>query len=320
MLKYIAKRILQAVPIIFAITVVCFALIQAAPFDAIDMLTRPDMPVEMVAALKAHAGLDKSPIEQYFAWLVRVLHGDFGYSIVNHESVSATLAARLPNTIILVLPAYLLSLFLSIVLGLTAGANYSSPVDKLIDGICAVGMATPTFWVGMLLLYFFSYALNLLPVLGMYTMGQAETTGDLLRHLILPCTVLTLGFLPDNTRYIRSGTISQFREDYVMVQRAFGAGKAEILRRHVLKNVLLPVITLVGMSLPMLVTGAFITEALFSWPGVGTYFFTAIKGFDYPAVMAVLLMSSTMVITGNLLADILCCIVDPRISLASTYH
>jgi peptide/nickel transport system permease protein len=298
---------------LLVISVLCFALIQLAPFDAIDMIARPDMAPEVKQALRVRAGLDKSPPVQFISWLRRMVSGDLGYSLVNHQSVAQALAARLPNTVLLVLPSYTLAVFISIVLGLLAGANHNTKIDRLIDGICSVGMATPTFWIGMILLYIFAYALNLLPVLGMHTLGRENNFTDLMRHMILPCTVLTTALIPETTRYVRSGAIGQYREDYVMVQQAFGSGKGMILFKHVMKNVLLPVITLVGMSLPMLVTGAFITESLFSWPGVGTYFFGAIQGFDYPVVMVVLLFSSSMVILGNLLADICYCLVDPRI-------
>jgi len=137
--------------------------------------------------------------------------------------------------------------------------------------------------------------------------------GDFLSHFALPYFTLTLAFLPDLVRYVRSSTIGQLSEDYVMVQRAFGAGKYEILFKHVGKNVLLPIITKLGMALPMLVTGAIITETVFGWPGIGPYFIAGIRGFDYPIVMAILLLSATLVILGNLMSDILYCLTDPRI-------
>ena len=295
------------------VCVICFTLIQLAPFDAIDTITTPKMSPEVVEAMKAKHGLDKPAYVQFFRWLQRMVTGDLGYSLVNHMSVAEGLAARLPNTVLIVLPSYTLAVIISIVIGLIAGANRGGKFDKLIDTLCSIGMATPTFWIGMILLYIFAYSLNLLPVLGMHTIGKEKDFGDLLQHMILPCTVLTLGFLPTTIRYVRSSTISQYREDYVMVQKAFGASKVQILFRHVVKNVLLPIITLVGMSLPTLVTGAFVTESIFSWPGVGTYFLTAIQAFDYPIIMVVMLFSAIMVIVGNLLADICYGLVDPRI-------
>lgn len=313
MLRYIAKRVLQAVPMLLVICVICFTLIQLAPYDAIDTFVTPDMPEEVVQALKARYGMDKPPHIQFIRWLEGIFRGDLGYSLVNHRAVSQDLMARLPNTLLLGVPSYLLAVLIAIVLGLTAGSGRGRRADKIIDTLCSLGMATPTFWIAMIFLYIFSYRLGLLPVLGMHTLGQEESASDVIRHMVLPCTVLTIAFLPETVRYVRSSTISQYKEDYVMVQKAFGASRARVLFGHVMKNVLFPVITLVGMSLPHLVTGAFITESIFSWPGVGTYFVTAIKGFDYPVIMAVMLMSSCMVILGNLLSDILYCLVDPRI-------
>ncbi len=313
MLRYAFRRILQALPMVFIIAVICFALIQLAPYDAIDTLTTPDMAPEVIEAIKARSGLDQPAHIQFWNWLNRMASGDLGYSLINHQSVSSDLAARLPNTVILVLPSYLLALIISIFLGLLAGANRGKRVDRAIDTLCAVGMSTPTFFVGMILLYIFAYQFRLLPVLGMYTLGAPHTFSNLLEHMILPCAVLTFGFLPDTIRFVRSSTISQMKEDYVMVQKAFGATKWQVLLRHVLKNALMPIITLVGMSLPMLITGAFITESIFSWPGVGTYFLQAIKSFDYPVTMVILLFSSITVILGNLLADLSYSLVDPRI-------
>lgn len=313
MLRYIVKRVLQAIPLLILISVLCFALIQFAPYDAIDTIATPKMSEATRAALKAEYGLDQPAYVQYFRWMSHMLRGDLGFSLVNHLSVSEAVKAQLPNTVVLVLPAFALAIVISIVVGLVAGSNRGGRVDRLVDFLCSLGMATPTFWVGMMLLYIFAYALGWLPVLGMHTMGKENDLADTLRHCILPWTVLTLNFLPDMIRYVRSSTIGQYREDYVMVQRAFGASKAQVLFRHVIKNVLLPIITLVGYQLPTLVIGAVITESIFSWPGMGAYFASAVKAFDYPVIMTVLLFSSALVIVGNLLADVCYCLVDPRI-------
>ena len=313
MARYIVKRILQAIPLLLVISIICFGLIQMAPFDVIDTIATPDMAPEVREALKVKYGLDQPAHIQYLNWLKRMVTGNLGYSIVTHQSVAFDLAARLPNTVLLILPSYLLALAISIVLGLVAGSRRGGRADRIIDTLCSVGMATPTFWIAMMLLYVFGYKLSIFPILGMHTLGQDNSLPDLLMHLVLPTVVLTLGDLPGTVRFVRSSTISQYTEDYVMVQKAFGSSRAAILFRHVIKNVLLPVITLVGMSLPRLVTGAFITESIFSWPGVGTYFITAIRSFDYPVIMSVMFFSSVMVILGNLLADICYCLVDPRI-------
>ncbi len=313
MLQFIIKRILKAIPLLFLVSVICFFLIQIAPYDAVDSITTPNMSEETVANIKEQYGLDEPIYKQYFYWLNNVLHGDFGYSIVNHTSVAEELAVRIPNTIMIVLPAFILALFFSIILGLYAGSRHGKLADKMIDGFSLFGISIPPFWLALLAIYFLSFQLQIFPIAGMYTAGVDENFGDLVYHMILPVAVLTLSIMPEQIRYIRSSTIGQLNEDYVMVQSAFGESKFNIMKKHVLRNVLLPVVTLFGLSLPMLVPGAVVTETVFAWPGVGQYFVTAIKSFDYPVIMAVLLLSSTLVIIGNLLADILYMVIDPRI-------
>jgi peptide/nickel transport system permease protein len=313
LLKYIFKRILQAVPLLFIISIICFTLIQLAPYDAVDAMTTPNMTKKTVELIKARYGLDQPAYMQYFYWVKGILSGEWGYSIVTHESITKDLTARIPNTILLVLPAYILALLFSIILGLIAGAKKGKLADKIIDGLSSFGIAIPSFWMAMILVFIFGHRLNIFPILGMHTIGNEESFSDLLNHMVLPCTVLMLSFMPELVRYVRSSTIGQLSEDYVMVQQAYGAHSTSILFRHVLRNVLLPIITIVGMSLPMLVTGAVVTETVFGWPGIGTYFVKAIQGFDYPVVMAIMLLSASLVILGNLVSDILYSIVDPRI-------
>lgn len=313
MLRYTIKRILQAIPLLFVISVICFSLIQLAPFDVIDTFATPDMAPAEREALRARYGLDQPAAVQFVRWLGQLLSGNLGYSIVTHQSVSEGFLSRLPNTVLLILPSYTIAIAIAVVLGLLAGSKRGGRADKVIDTLCSIGMATPTFWIGMMLIYLLAYEWRLLPVLGMHTVGMEDDLGDLVQHMILPVTVLVIGNLPSTIRFVRSSAITQFSEDYVTVQKAFGASRVQVLFCHVMKNVLLPVITLVGMSLPSLVTGAFITESLFSWPGVGTYFLTAIQAFDYPVIMTVMFFSSVMVILGNLLADLAYGLVDPRI-------
>jgi peptide/nickel transport system permease protein len=284
-----------------------------APYDAIDAMTTPKMTQETIALIKAKYGYDQPVYIQYLRWVDGMINGNFGYSIVTHQSIADDLSVRIPNTIKLILPAYLLAYLAAIVLGLLAGSHKNKWVDKLIDGLSSVGIALPTFWVSMLLMYFLGYKLGVLPIVGMHTIGKEDSIVDFIQHAIMPFTALFLSFLPDAVRYVRSSTITQYSEDYVMVQQAFGASKTEIMFKHVCKNVLLPIITKLGMALPMLVTGAIITETIFGWPGVGPYFVKAIQGMDYPIVMVILVLSSTLVILGNLISDILYCLVDPRI-------
>lgn len=295
------------------ISIICFGLMQLAPYDAIDSMTTPNMSQKTIELIKAKYGLDQPAYIQYFDWIKGILHGDFGYSLVTHQSISQDLLSRIPNTILLVLPAYVLALILAIVLGLIAGAKKGKLLDKMIDGFSSIGIAIPSFWLAMIFIFIFGYKMGLFPILGMHTIGLEGSTSDFFHHLVMPCVVLMIAFLPELIRYVRSSTIGQLAEDYVMVQEAYGSSGAAILFRHVLRNALLPLITIVGMSLPMLVTGAFVTETVFGWPGIGPYFVKAIQGFDYPVVMAIMLFSASLVILGNLLSDILYCIIDPRI-------
>ena len=315
MLKYIFKRILQAVPLLILITIISFSLIHLAPYDAIDSITTPDMTKQEVEAKREEYGLNDPVLVQYGRWLENILHGNLGYSLLSHTSIKYDLKSRIPASIKLVLPSYLTAYILAIILGLIAGSNKNRLPDKIIDGLASIGIATPTFWFAMIMMYIFGYKLKVFALMGMHTIGMEDSISDYFRHFMMPYIVLVIGFLPDLTRYVRGNTISQLKEDYVMVQKAYGADKKEILFKHIMRNVMVPMVTKLGMALPMLVTGAVITETIFAWPGIGPYFINAIHAMDYPIVMVILLLSGTLVILGNLLSDILYCVVDPRIKI-----
>lgn len=313
MSRFILKRLLQAIPMLLLISFIVFSLIQAAPYDVIDSLTTPNMSQAQIDLLRQKNGLDQPFFVQYFLWLKNILQGDFGHSLVSQTSISQELAVRIPNTIKLVLPAYLTALLLAFLLGLAAAAHKDRWPDRLINGIASIGIAVPTFWFAMILIYVLGYRLNLFPIIGMHTVGQEGSLPDFLQHFIMPYLTLTVAFFPELTRYIRSSALQQVAEDYVTVQKAFKATGWQIFSRHISRNVLIPVVTQLGMALPMLVTGAIITETIFGWPGVGPYLMNSTKSLDYPVIMALMLLSATLVILGNLLSDILYSLVDPRI-------
>ena len=313
MIRYILKRILQAVPLLLVISFIVFTLIHLAPYDAIDAQITSNMSQEEINILREQSGLNKPFLIQYVDWLGQILSGNFGHTLVTHNSVGEEILAKIPNTISLVLPAYITALIIAIVLGLLAAANKGKWQDKFIDAVASLGIATPSFWIAMIFIYVLGYQLNLFPIIGMHTIGKEGDFGDFLSHFIMPYLTLTIVFFAELTRYVRSSALSQTNEEYVVVQQAFQATKTQIFTRHIIKNVLIPVITQVGMSLPMLVTGAIITETVFSWPGIGPYITQATRALDYPIIMAVMLLSATLVIVGNLISDILYSIVDPRI-------
>lgn len=314
MFQYIIKRIAQVIPLLLVISFIVFSLIQLAPFDVIDSLATPNMTAEQIELLKEQHGLNQPFLVQYYIWLDNIWNGNFGHSLLTHHNIADDLAEKIPNTIALVLPAYLTALILAIGLGLLSAAHRGKWLDRFIDGFASLGIAVPTFWFAMILIYIFGFRLNLLPFIGMYSLGKEGDWGDFLAHLALPYLTLVMAFMPALIRYIRTSAIVEVDKDYVTVQEVFQASKKEIFGRHIVRNILLPIVTQIGLALPMLVTGALITETIFAWPGVGPYLTSATKALDYPVIMAVLLFSATLVILGNLLSDILYSIVDPRIS------
>lgn len=314
MLTYILKRMAQAIPLLLVISFLVFSLIYVAPFDVIDSLTTPNMTAEQVEILRQQNGLDQPFLVQYFIWLKNILSGNLGNSLSSHHGIAGDLAEKIPNTLSLVLPAYVTALLLAVALGLLSAANRGKWLDRAIDGFASLGIAVPSFWFAMILIYFFGYRLELFPFIGMHTLGKEGDFGDYLSHLVLPYLTLVMVFMPDLLRYIRASAIVEVDKDYVTVQEAFQASKKEIFGKHIVRNVLIPIVTQIGLALPMLVTGALITETIFSWPGVGPYLTTATRSLDYPVIMAVMLFSATLVILGNLLSDILYSIVDPRIT------
>ncbi|WP_139996625.1 ABC transporter permease [Paenibacillus paridis] len=312
MRRLIFRRLLQTLPLLFFVSIACFVMVKAAPGDPVLSFVTPNMHAEDIERIRHNLGLDKPAYMQYFLWLKECLTGNLGYSLINHKPVLDQILERLPATAGLMGAAIGLAVLIAIPLGLLAGANRSKLVDKLVNLLAYIGVSIPLFWLAILLMYFFSIKLHWLPSMGMRTIGTYSAF-DVLLHAILPCSVLTIGFLAVYVRYIRSSTISQLKEDYVQIQYAFGSAKRTILFRHVMKHVLLPVITLLGMSMGDLVAGAIVTETVFSWPGIGSLGMTAVRGMDYPVIMGITLFSSVMLILGNLLADILYSFADPRI-------
>nr|WP_212382172.1 ABC transporter permease [Alkaliphilus sp. B6464] len=297
---------------LIVISIVSFSLIKLAPGDPVQSFITPAMSDNDILRIRQNLGLDRPVYIQYIQWLKNVITGNLGYSLINHRPVLNQILERIPATLGLMGSSLLLSILVGIPLGLISAANKNKWIDNISAIFSYVGISIPSFWFAMILIYTFSLKLNLLPSIGMRTVG-IDTTWDLIKHGIMPTIVLSLQNIAVITRYIRSSTISQLKEDYVMVEYASGASKAEVLYKYVLKNSILPVITIVGMSLPSLVSGAFITETVFGWPGMGQLGINSIFSFDYPVIMAITMFSSLLLIIGNLLSDILYGIADPRI-------
>ncbi|WP_409343575.1 ABC transporter permease [Paenibacillus sp. MBLB4367] len=312
MKKYLLRRLLQLVPLLLFISVVSFALIRLAPGDPVLSFVTPNMSPDDVERIRVSMGLDQPVYLQYVYWLQNVLTGNFGYSLNNHRPVLTLITERLPATIGLMGSAFVLSLAIAIVFGLISALNKNKMIDRVLSLLSYIGISLPGLWFAMILIYLFSVKLHWLPSMGMRTIG-VHSVWDIVKHGIMPCLVLSITHISVFMRYIRSSTISQLEEDYVQIQYAYGSTRLTVLFRHVLRNVLLPVITILGLSLPEIITGAFIVESIFSWPGMGSLGINAVFGLDYPMIMGITMMSSFLLIFGNLLADLLYGVADPRI-------
>ena len=312
MKKYILKRLLELIPVLILVSLFSFFIIQASPGDPIDNYVRPGMTEEQIEDIKEEYELNGTLAQQYFRWMSHIMRGDLGTSIHQNRPVVDIIAERLPATLMLMGTALVFSLIVAIPLGLWAGLRKNKRSDNIISLISYLGISIPPFWLAMIGIILFSLKLHLLPSGGVHTVN-VNTAADLLWHMILPAFVLSQNNMAIFTRYIRSNTISQLEEDYVQTAMAKGTGKRKILFRHVLKNCLLPIITLAGINIAGLVCGSFVVETIFSWPGIGRLAMDAVGNRDFPLIMGYTMFSCIILILGNLIADVLYAVADPRI-------
>ncbi len=318
MSRYIVRRLLQTIPLLVLISILAFLIIQATgdPLSAYTMeatLSRDD-----IARLRAYYGLDQPVYIQYFNWLKNLAGGDWGTSYSFGAPVLSLVLARLPNTIILVAAAYTLILTISIVLGIYTAVHQYSLVDNLVTGLAFIGIATPSFWLGLMLLIVFAVGtrnlgLPYFPAGGMYDLQVGKTPLQVLWHLVLPTVALAVVVTAGYIRYIRASMLEVLHEDYIRTAQAKGLGEGTILLRHAFKNATVPLITLIGIDLPRFLSGSIVIESMFAWPGMGRLFWESAQRTDLPVLMAILLFTSTMVVIFNLLADIAYVYADPRI-------
>lgn len=314
---YIIKRFSQMVLVLVMVSVFSFSIIYFAPGDPLYMYTTPSasnykLSDEQLDSMRESLGLNGNIVEQYTSWAKKTLQGNWGLSVSNHQPIKDQVLDKLPNTMLLMGSALIISIIIAIPLGLIAGLHKNSYIDNIISGISYLGISLPAFWFGIILIIVFSLKLGLLPSSGMRTMG-VNSVLDVIKHGILPAIVLSVNNMAVFVRYIRSNTINQLEEDYVLTAVSKGISKKHILFKHILKNCLLPIITIVGMNFGKLVTGSFIVESVFGWPGIGTLGMTAINNRDYPMIMGITMLSCVILLLGNFLADIFYSIADPRI-------
>lgn len=312
--KYILKRILIAIPVLIGITLIDYAIMCLAG-SPLEMLKGPRISDAALQAKEIAAGLDKPLIVQYFVWLWQLLQGNLGYSMKSYEPVSAMIGSHIGPTLLLMGASLALSLLIAVPAGIYSAVKQYSKGDYAVVTASFIGSSIPSFFLALILIYIFTVKLGILPSGGMNTLGMDGSVADTIRHMVLPVTVLAVSLAGSNIRYIRSSFLEILQQDYLRTARAKGIGYKRVIWKHAMRNALIPIVTVIGMQIPMLFGGAVIIEQVFSWPGLGLMTMTAIMGRDYPVIMGVCLLSAVVVLVSNLITDILYALVDPTIQL-----
>jgi peptide/nickel transport system permease protein len=321
LIRYIIRRLLISVPVLFGVTLVTFLLMHATAGEVIPGLEfNPSLTPDELAQIRANLGLDRPLYVQYLTWMAGLVRGDFGRSLIDGTPVVSHIADRFPNTLELTLTAMILGIGLAIPLGILGAVRRGSRLDRFLTVGSVAGVSIPGFWLGLLLILLFAVEARLhgLPWLPSGGAISPLGGGDLLdraSHLVLPATVLAFGYIAVWSRYTRSSMVEVLSQDYVRTARAKGMSERRVLYLHALRNAVLPLITLVGLELPALVSGAAIVEVVFSWPGIGRLALESALDYDYTMVLGLTTFAGLLVVAGNLLADVLYAILDPRISL-----
>jgi peptide/nickel transport system permease protein len=311
--RFLIRRLIQVVPLLLGITILVFLLVNAVPGNPVsDLAFNPTVKKEDVARIKHALGLDQPLYRRYFVWLGNVAHGDFGLNMVTYRPVSKDIKERLPNTLKLTFAAFFIAVAFSIPVGVYSAVRRNSWFDYLATFASVAGVSIPNFWFGLLLILFFSVRLGWFPSGGTQDIGGGGLV-DQLRHLVMPAFALAIVELAGFTRYIRGQMLEVIRQDYVRTAHAKGLRERTVIFRHALRNALLPLVTLLGLTIPGFFSGALIVETIFSWPGIGRLTFDAANSRNYTVLMATAVISSTLVIFGNLIADVCYGLLDPRV-------
>lgn len=315
MTTYILRRILISLPIILAITIIVFLLANMMPGDAVMAMISSETPMEadLIKLRQGQLGLDLPLHVQYGRWLGNLLRGNLGFSFQSGEPVARMIATRIPATLELMGISLLISIFLGVILGTISALKQYSLLDYGLTLFGFTGISIPDFFLGMILIFFFALKLKWFPTSGMVTAGQEFEWGDNLRHVVLPAFALALVRTATFMRYTRASVLEVINDDYVRTARAKGMAELVVIARHILRNALIPVITVIGVSLTVLFAGSVIIETIFQWPGIGLMFISAISLRDSPVIMGYVLVSAFVVLIANLLTDIAYSWVDPRI-------
>ncbi len=318
-MPYILQRLLTAIPLVIGISFLSFLIMHLAPGDPTLMYMDPTVSAQDLQQVRQNLGLDKPLLIQFFYWFKELLQGNLGYSYVNGQPVVDAILARLPATLILSISSLVLILLITFPLGLICGYKKDTWIDDSITVFSFLGLSIPTFWLGLMFILIFSVQLNLFPTSGfldpmLQDASVIQKGMNILYHMMLPLMTIIIGGIAGLIRYNRFSMIKILAQDFITAARARGISEKRILFKHALKNALLPIITILGLDLPSLISGSFIIEYIFSWPGMGQLGVQAVFQRDYPILMATILFSSVLIIIGNLCADLTYSYADPRIS------
>lgn len=320
MLSYITKRLLLMIPLIFGITLITFIVIHLAPGSPVEVQTEMSLKVSAQARenLKKLYGLDKPLHIQYIDWLKRFVSLDFGKSFVDGRKVIDKIIERIPITLTINILSLILIFVVAIPIGIFSATKQYSMFDKLSTVFVFVGFSTPTFWLALLLMMLFGVNMGLLPISGIQSidvseMGPFDRLLDWIKHLILPVGVSAFGGIAGLSRYSRSSMLEVIRQDYIRTAKAKGLTESEVVFKHAFRNALMPIVTILGLSVPGLIGGGVIFETIFAIPGMGQLFYSSTMARDYPTIMGILVIGAVLTLFGNLIADISYALVDPRV-------
>ena len=319
LLRYSVRRLVEAVPLLLGLVTIVFFLSRLLPGDATTVFLSPNISPSILEQLKSQFGLDRPVGEQYLRWMQSALTGDLGYSFSYNQPVMSVIGNVFPNTLVLGVAALVIEIGLGILLALPVFLWEGRKVETAIANLTLAVYTLPSFWIGMLLLLLFSYGLGLLPSSQMYSSGKASSEGsvfDLLKHLALPALTAAIPAAAGFARYLRSNVKMVMNQDYVLMARSMGLSNKTIFRSYILPNAAAPMVSLIGIEIGMLLTGVLVTETLFAWPGMGRLTIAAISSRDYPLILGCTLVAGVVVIIGNLLADLVNALIDPRIGNA----
>ncbi|MDQ3696266.1 MAG: ABC transporter permease [Chloroflexota bacterium] len=313
--QYIQRRLALSLPILVVITALIFTLLQLTPGDPLDSYIPPDQPLPEAQreVIRRELGLDQPAVIRYFFWLRETARGNLGFRATTPESVLGAIQRSLGPTLLLMGTAMVIGIGAGLALGVVAALKQYSWLDTVLTVVAFLGVSMPVYLAGLIGLYFFAMRLGWFPAGGFTTPGQPATLGDRLHHLILPASIIGLNYVASTMRYTRSAMLDVLGQDYVRTARAKGLFEAVVVRRHALRNALLPVVTIIGTYLPALLGGAVFIESIFSWPGMGRLYLDGVESRDYPLIMGLTLVLAVAILVANLLTDLAYALIDPRI-------